>query len=317
LKHKGESASREGAAWYNQRCSRRGNGFKQHGLGGIRSAMRDLIRATRLAWFVAVALLVAWDRLAVGQNVQLSLNVFPASNANPSGGGTWALYAKSDAANGIAAIESFITGIDVAGISYGPGINASLDNGSPHVIPGSPVELLYFQDTSMPGVVIGVGTPMFSSGLDPLGNPAWDNATKIATGTYSATAPFFASSGSYQTDANVLSTNTPPFGNSLDANTDFIVRMAISGDYNVDGVVDLADYIVWRDNLGSGTSLRNDDTAGVGPDDYARWRSNFGPTVGSGADVGVPSPEPATILLLMLAASGRSIAVRPKRTGAL
>ena len=52
-----------------------------------------------------------------------------------------------------------------------------------------------------------------------------------------------------------------------------LVLTTMPGDYNADGKVDAADYVVWRKKLGSGTSLGNgDDTPGVGYDDYARWR---------------------------------------------
>ena len=44
------------------------------------------------------------------------------------------------------------------------------------------------------------------------------------------------------------------------------------GDYNSNGIVDAADYVVWRDNIGNGFSLPNDDSPGVGHDDYTRWR---------------------------------------------
>ena len=82
----------------------------------------------------------------------------------------------------------------------------------------------------------------------------------------------------------------------------------IPGDYNQNGIVDAADYTVWRNNLGSGTSLANDDTPGVGPDDYTRWRTHFGQTAGSGAGANVNAavPEPATALLMVLAAAGVS-----------
>jgi hypothetical protein len=56
-----------------------------------------------------------------------------------------------------------------------------------------------------------------------------------------------------------------------------------AGDYNENGVVDAADYVAWRNNLNNPASLPNDDTPGVGPDDYDRWRQNFGNTGSSGA----------------------------------
>jgi hypothetical protein len=77
---------------------------------------------------------------------------------------------------------------------------------------------------------------------------------------------------------------------------------SLGGDYNNNGVVDAADYVLWRNNLGSPTSLPNDDTAGVGEDDYTRWRSHFGQTSGAGASVsGAAVPEPSTLVLLALA----------------
>jgi hypothetical protein len=77
----------------------------------------------------------------------------------------------------------------------------------------------------------------------------------------------------------------------------FLPTAGLPGDYNQNGIVDAADYTVWRDRLGQLASLPNDDTAGVGPDDYDRWKARFGQTLGSGsgatgsASVAVPEPE--------------------------
>ncbi|MEX2091072.1 MAG: hypothetical protein WD971_00265, partial [Pirellulales bacterium] len=78
----------------------------------------------------------------------------------------------------------------------------------------------------------------------------------------------------------------------------------LPGDYNNDGSVDAADYSVWRDRLGSANSLPNDDTPGVGQDDYTRWKANFGQVAGSGAGstaLGSPAaPEPSACLLALI-----------------
>jgi hypothetical protein len=69
----------------------------------------------------------------------------------------------------------------------------------------------------------------------------------------------------------------------------------ISGDYNNDGAVDAADYVVWRKTNGA--------TA-----DYNQWRTSFGQTSGSSATATSPSatiPEPTTAVLLALAAALR------------
>ena len=186
------------------------------------------MKMTRLAiTLLGVAALAAASGLASAQNVDLSLNVFPTIIANPNGGGNWTLVAKTNWVNGIAAINTYISGINAEGITYAPGINAELLNGGPFVIAGNPVNALYFQNTAAAGVIVGVGTPSFSPNVDPLGNPAWNNATAIFMGTYPGTVPFFAPKGSNVTDANVLSTPTAPFNNSLDAETSFIVRVQV------------------------------------------------------------------------------------------
>jgi hypothetical protein len=77
----------------------------------------------------------------------------------------------------------------------------------------------------------------------------------------------------------------------------------VSGDYNGNGVVDAADYVLWR----NGGPLQNDPTAGVQPADYDYWRSRFGATSGSGAGDGLASaavPEPSSIALLAFACAG-------------
>jgi autotransporter-associated beta strand protein len=72
----------------------------------------------------------------------------------------------------------------------------------------------------------------------------------------------------------------------------------VPGDFNLDGAVDAADYIVWRKNHG-------------GTNGYNEWRSNFGRTAGSGATAlwAPPEgqstsavPEPASIATACIAA---------------
>lgn len=79
----------------------------------------------------------------------------------------------------------------------------------------------------------------------------------------------------------------------------------VLGDYNNNGVVDGADYVVWR----KGGALQNESASpGVNaPDDYTYWRSRFGktdnsPGVGSGGAV----PEPTACLLGLIAATAIS-----------
>jgi hypothetical protein len=77
----------------------------------------------------------------------------------------------------------------------------------------------------------------------------------------------------------------------------------LSGDYNNDGVVDTADYVVWRKNEGSQAA-------------YDAWRANFGAsrTVSVGADKSPTAvPESASLVLSMLAALSLGVSTRSRR----
>jgi autotransporter-associated beta strand protein len=83
---------------------------------------------------------------------------------------------------------------------------------------------------------------------------------------------------------------------------------ALPGDFNLDGKVDAADYVLWR----------KDPNAFL-PATYDTWRSNFGnpPGAGSGAGLGGGAvPEPATCGLVLCAMIGvlcsRRRAARPR-----
>jgi autotransporter-associated beta strand protein len=80
--------------------------------------------------------------------------------------------------------------------------------------------------------------------------------------------------------------------NLVDTGSAINLSVTIPGDFNVDGTVDAADYVVW--NKGLGTTY----TSG----DYDVWRANFGRSAGSGSGSsfsGATSiPEPATIALV-------------------
>ena len=78
----------------------------------------------------------------------------------------------------------------------------------------------------------------------------------------------------------------------------------VDGDYNGNGVVDAADYAVWRNNVGTTNVLPNDPTGGtIGATQYNTWKANFGKTPGSGSGSGLVGavPEPGTVGLLLVA----------------
>jgi hypothetical protein len=74
-----------------------------------------------------------------------------------------------------------------------------------------------------------------------------------------------------------------------------LMAAALPGDWNHDGNVDAADYVIWR---------KNPANNGGDPDGYNTWRQNFGNSSASGSDAisaGVAVPEPATAALILLA----------------
>jgi hypothetical protein len=78
--------------------------------------------------------------------------------------------------------------------------------------------------------------------------------------------------------------------------------VGLPGDYNDDGAVDAADYVVWRKHEGTTTALPNDPDGGtVGSNQYNTWRANFGTSSGSGggsASGSASVPEPTSVALL-------------------
>jgi hypothetical protein len=78
----------------------------------------------------------------------------------------------------------------------------------------------------------------------------------------------------------------------------------VTGDYSKNGVVDAADYAVWRKTEGqfaTGLAADGNNDGFVDDYDYDLWRQRFGATSGSGAASQVGEvPEPATIWLVAL-----------------
>jgi hypothetical protein len=80
-----------------------------------------------------------------------------------------------------------------------------------------------------------------------------------------------------------------------------IVAAALAGDFNNDGTVDAADYVVWRKTNGT---LQQ----------FNEWKANFGATLGSGASAS-PSPsgsvpEPSAWLVCVVGAAAISVSQR-------
>jgi hypothetical protein len=87
----------------------------------------------------------------------------------------------------------------------------------------------------------------------------------------------------------------------------------LPGDYNIDGNVDAADYVVWRRSLDQTELAAAADGNGDGEvdeEDYVIWRANFGRLLFSGASVAAAAstlpaiPEPPFFVLVVIALIG-------------
>jgi hypothetical protein len=98
------------------------------------------------------------------------------------------------------------------------------------------------------------------------------------------------------------------------------VAAGAPGDYNNNGVVDAADYTVWRSHLGQTYQLPNEAPNAspgiVDAADYSAWKAHFGATPNAdtdlfirsmeidGAGAGAAVPEPSTFVYLVMAFGG-------------
>ncbi len=127
----------------------------------------------------------------------------------------------------------------------------------------------------------------------------------------------------YSTGANTHDVQFTYYTSDNVAHLGFVEYVAaVLPDFNGNGVVDAADYVVWRNNNGltGGATLSQGDANGdgnVNSADYSLWRANFGLTAGSGsgslAAAGVPEPS-CGVLAFVLLAGASAISRRRRRS---
>jgi hypothetical protein len=188
---------------------------------------------------------------------------------------------------------------------------------------------VHWNDFRQSWIMIGVesfgdsflGEVWFSEAPNPEG--PWTDAVKVAThdrgsnGDYTfynpTSHPFFDEQGGRYiyfegTYANTFSGNpntTPLYDYNqmmyrLDLATIPDLFPRLPGDFNRDGRVDSADYIVWRKAMGSNVDLAADASRNgvVDEEDYNLWRRNFD-TVAPSAGDGGAVPEPPAMALVI------------------
>jgi hypothetical protein len=155
---------------------------------------------------------------------------------------------------------------------------------------------LYLNSNDGNGYVLQGTTPLTGGALyqgDDPNNPDWDRPWTVGRAEFGGgPADFF---DGIIDEVRLSNTALSP--------SQFLFAppvVGVPGDYNNNGKVDGADYVLWR----NGGPLQNEvATAGsTTPEDYAEWRSRFGNPPGSGSALGGAAvPEPTTIFLAILA----------------
>jgi hypothetical protein len=107
--------------------------------------------------------------------------------------------------------------------------------------------------------------------------------------------------GSFDANTVSLLPQSPPTSEVTSSNVTSLT-VSLSGDFNSDGTVNAADYVIWRNNFSSDQVK------------YAAWRANFGALLSFGSGSSPPSagppsaavPEPTALTLMMFVAAGSS-----------
>lgn len=133
------------------------------------------------------------------------------------------------------------------------------------------------------------------------------SATGGVAGAFENAASLRSIAGGSRVDWSINSTATSAMLQAV------AITPLTDGDYNGDGAVDAADYVVWRHTAGGINLAADGNRDGVVNNlDYNLWRAHFGGAMGSGAmDPDFSSvPEPATALLCVV---GLALATRARR----
>ena len=174
-----------------------------------------------------------------------------------------------------------------------------------------------------PTASVGIGVadpatqlPTFADFPEGVTSGSYENEFDLAlASTYNPA--FITSSGgtistAYNGLADALNDGKAYFDIHTSAFPDGEIRGFLSyvlGDYNDNGIVDAADYVLWRKtvgNTGEGLKADSNNDNVINDDDYTAWRQNFGHTglstpPGSGAALSQHSRAMRTFALLAMA----------------
>ena len=286
----------------------------------------------------ALALGLAGQRAHAQANINVSLNLRYTDPANPAEGGTWQLVAKTNDADGIAALRVVLTDVGITGATLNTGIGAITSGvGNPPGAPiraiGSSLEVLYGQDLTVANSVLGVGTGDGPGGAankpgeivsDVLKNATWNGASLLASGNFGATRPGFSAVAAEVAGGNTMDVPLPKAAVAANVTTtvrgDSLISLGLNtpataglrpGDANRDFSVSFADFSALQANYNQAPGTKGWDQGDFNNDgnvsfaDFSALQANYNqtspaPTVAALAAV----PEPASMALVAMAFGG-------------
>ncbi|MEQ8847345.1 MAG: autotransporter-associated beta strand repeat-containing protein [Botrimarina sp.] len=151
----------------------------------------------------------------------------------------------------------------------------------------------YLADSADVGVLDGGLLDLDFAGADAVAALYLDGIPQLTLGTYGAVGSGADFESSFLSGTGLLQVTVAP-------------ETGLAGDFNNDGLVDAADYTLWRDNEGAveGTLENVGEVAGpIGSDHYDLWVANYGATIFGGASAAAGVPEPGAIALVLLPAA--------------
>jgi hypothetical protein len=279
------------------------------------------ISRSRAVFFAACGLALLLAPRAQAQIINLSLNVYYENPSDTTSGGAWKLVARGTNF-GIAGMNVRLTGISSQVMNEAPrGVVNGSDLAGFGVFEEIAGSYLITQQPAFPtggeeeSAFYGVGTiqngepgdvgPNLNSLTseqdipwatgDDFGESFWDVAATFLSGTFADNAqPGFGSGSSgrvFTTEGTSMEYGEADFANiTTTIRTNFVA--ASGADYNDDGVIDAADYVVWRKN----PAANGGDPAG-----YDEWREHFAEGVIGGSPASAAVPEPGAAILLLFA----------------